>query len=217
MNESEVKPSLSLPLLAAIAVASLAVGIWLSQSYFNKALPQGLEATVLETPRAIRPFKLINHHNQPFTEQSLKGQWSFMFFGFTNCPDICPSTLTVMKSVWQKLAMEKSDPNYPRLFFVSVDPDRDKIENLKKYVTYFEPSFVGVTGSLDEIDNLTGQLGILYGYDDKNSDNENYSVNHSAQLLLIDPQGRMRAVISPPHDSTTIAKNYQIITQYYGS
>ena len=84
-------------------------------------------------------------------------------------------------------------------------------------MTFFDSSFIGVTGSLDEIDNLTGQLGVLYGYDEqKGMGKSDYIVNHSAQLLLIDPEARLRAVISPPHDSTTIARNYQLITHYYG-
>ena len=122
-----------------------------------------------------------------------------------------------MKSVWQKLPTQPGDPQHPKLFFVSVDPDRDRLDTLKQYVTYFDPSFIGVTGSLDQIDNLTGQLGVLYGYDDRKNDNPlDYTVNHSGQVLLVDPQARLRAVISPPHDSTTMARNYQIITDYYG-
>ena len=101
------------------------------------------------------------------------------------------------------------------MVFVSVDPDRDTPELLKQYVRYFDPSFIGVTGKADEIDKLTGQLGILYGFEDKDAEG-NYNVNHSAQFVLIDPQGRLRAVISPPHDPATIASNFQTIRNYYG-
>ena len=80
---------------------------------------------------------------------------------------------------------------------------------------YFDPSFIGITGKADEIDKLTGQLGILYGFEDKDADG-NYNVNHSAQFILIDPEGRLRAVISPPHDPATIASNFQTIRNYYG-
>ena len=82
---------------------------------------------------------------------------------------------------------------------------------------YFNPEFNGVTGKLDELDKLTNQIGILYGYDEKDSDNDDdYIVNHSAQLILVDPKGRMRAVISPPHIAKTIAANFQTIRTFYG-
>ena len=103
------------------------------------------------------------------------------------------------------------------MIFVSVDPDRDKPEILKQYVQYFHPEFNGVTGKINEIDKLTSQIGILYGYDEKEGGNDlEYTVNHSAQLILVDPKGRMRAVISPPHIPETIASNFQTIRLFYG-
>lgn len=217
MSESRIPKTLSYPLIALVAVASVWLGVWLSLKDGGPAIPRDMEATVLPEARELKPFALKDYNNHDFGLPQLEGQWSFLFFGFTNCPDICPATLHTMKSAWEKLPTQPGDPQHPKLFFVSVDPDRDNLETLKQYVTYFHPSFVGVTGKLDEIDNLTGQLGVLYGYDEKkNSDPNDYIVNHSAQILLIDPQARLRAVMSPPHDSTTIARNFQIITDYYG-
>lgn len=206
--------------LIVVALLSLGGGYWLSQFYqqsaHSESIPQGLEATVLDKPRPLAPFKLADHDGKPFDEQTLKGHWNFMFFGYTHCPDVCPLALTVMRSVWQQLPQQADDPAAPRMFFVSVDPDRDTAELLKQYVSYFDPSFIGVTGTADEIDKLTGQLGILYGFEDKKANSEQYNVNHSAQIILIDPQGRMRAVISPPHDPATIASNFKTIRDYYG-
>ncbi len=218
MAEVHIRKWISYPLIAVVALAGVWLGIWLSPHYLaDKSLPEGLEATVLPEARELKPFTLRDHDNRPFSLDRLKGHWSFLFFGFTNCPDVCPTTLKVMQSVWQKLPTQPGEAGHPKMFFVSVDPDRDALQTLKEYVGYFEPSFVGVTGALDELDNLTGQLGVLYGYDEKkNAGANDYIVNHSAQILLIDPQARLRAVISPPHDSTTIARNYQVITHYYG-
>lgn len=218
MAEVRMRKWISYPLIAVVALVGVLLGIWLSRHYLaDKPLPEGLEATVLPEARELKPFILRDHDNQPFNLERLKGHWNFLFFGFTNCPDVCPTTLKVMQDVWQKLPTRPGDKGHPKMFFVSVDPDRDSLDMLKQYVTYFDPSFIGVTGNLDEIDNLTGQLGVLYGYDEKKNTGANdYIVNHSAQLLLIDPQGQLRAVISPPHDSTTIARNYQVITHYYG-
>ncbi|MGD8408013.1 MAG: SCO family protein [Thiohalophilus sp.] len=218
MSEIRMRKCICYPIIALVALGGVGLGIWLSQHYLSgKSLPRELEATVLEQPRELNPFTLHDASNQPFNLDRLKGHWSFLFFGYTNCPDVCPTTLNVMQGVWQKLPTRPGDAQQPKMYFVSVDPDRDDLKTLKKYVNFFDPSFIGVTGNLDEIDNLTGQLGVLYGYDEnKGGGANNYTVNHSAQILLIDPEARLRAVFSPPHDSTTIARNYLLITHYYG-
>lgn len=213
--------SLQTPLLLAlIALLALAAGYALSSRYQassrDHSMPRGLEATVLDRPRPLKPFRLVDQNGRPFTEQSLRDHWSFLFFGYVHCPDVCPITLRVMQQVWKQLPQRADDKAPPQMIFVSVDPDRDTPEILGQYVSYYHPDFRGVTGPLDEIDRLTGQLGILYGFDDKQAGSEDYLVNHSAQLILIDPQGRMRAVISPPHEPATIAANFQTIRDYYG-
>ncbi len=214
------KPKYTNAILLTVALLSLGLGYWFSQQFQAQnregSIPTGLEATVLDTPRPLNTFSLHDHDNKPFNDQTLKGQWSFLFFGYTHCPDVCPISLKVMQDAWKQIPHDPADKAAPRLFFISVDPDRDNAEILKQYVRYFDSSFIGVTGKADEIDNLTGQLGILYGFEDKDPETGNYNVNHSAQFLLIDPQGRMRAVISPPHDPATIASNFLTIREYYG-
>lgn len=202
-------------------VLSLILGIWLSQylnHYLNdERIPPDSDATVLPKARALQDFQLIDQDGKPFTLQQLKGQWSFLFFGFTRCPDVCPTTLHAMKQVWEHLPTKAGETGHPKLFFVSVDPDRDNLEMLKPFATFYHPEFIGVTGKIDQIDNLTRQLNILYGYDDKSDGSDSdYTVNHSAQVLLVDPQGRWRAVFSPPHEPTGIAKNFQQIREFYG-
>lgn len=205
----------------SIGAISLVLGLWLSQqtlmSSNDTKVPKNLDATVLPNARPLVGFNLVNQNNQPFSSEQLKGHWSFLFFGFTNCPDVCPGTLRAMQSVWKTLPTKIGDVGHPKLIFVSVDPDRDKPETLKNYVQFFHPEFNAVTGKLDELDKLTNQIGILYGYDEKEGNNDKeYIVNHSAQLILVDPKGRMRAVISPPHISKTIAANFQTIRTFYG-
>jgi len=205
----------------SIGAISLILGLWLSQQMLmnnnDTRIPKNLDATVLPNARPLVGFELIDQDNKVFSQNELKGQWSFLFFGFTNCPDVCPTTLKAMQSVWKTLPTKIGDAGHPKLYFVSVDPDRDKPEMLKKYVQYFNPEVNGITGKLDELDKLTNQIGILYGYDEKDDDNDQeYIVNHSAQLILVDPKGRMRAVISPPHIEKTIAANFQTIRTFYG-
>lgn len=205
----------------SLGAISLVIGLWLSQQMLmnnnDTRVPKNLDATVLPNARPLIGFSLVDQNNQTFSPTQLKGQWSFLFFGFTNCPDVCPTTLKVMQAMWKTLPTKMGDPGHPKLYFVSVDPDRDKPETLKQYVQYFNTEFNGVTGKLDELDKLTNQIGILYGYDEKEDDkDQEYIVNHSAQLILVDPKGRMRAVISPPHITKTIAANFQTIRIFYG-
>lgn len=218
------KPGLSskqIIIMMVIGISSLAMGIWMSQKIQvadnDHQIPSGLDATVLPNARILNDFTLSDDDHQKFTPASLRGHWSFLFFGYTNCPDVCPITLKVMQQVWKALPTKINTKGHPRLYFISVDPDRDSLEILKKYVDFFNPEFTGVTGKLDEIDKLTKQIGILYGYEDKESDkNNSYTVNHSAQIILLDPQARMRAVFSPPHEAKTIAANFQTIRLFYG-
>ncbi len=218
---SEKRSVKNIILPISIGAISLVIGLWLSQQMLlnnnDTKIPKNLDATVLPNARVLAGFNLINHDKQPFTEEQLKGQWSFLFFGFTNCPDVCPTTLKVMQSVWKTLPTKPGEVGHPKLYFVSVDPDRDKTEIIKSYIQYFHTEFIGVTGKANELDKLTNQIGILYGYDDKSDGSDlEYTVNHSAQLILIDPRGRMRAVISPPHIAKTIAANFQTIRTFYG-
>lgn len=217
--QNKSKPKYTNAILIIVALFSLGLGYWFSQQYplqsRDGSIPKGLEATVLDKARPLSSFTLQDHNGQAFTDQTLKGHWSFMFFGYVHCPDVCPIALKVIQDAWKQIPHDPADTAAPQMVFVSVDPDRDTPELLKQYVRYFDPSFIGVTGKADEIDKLTGQLGILYGFEDKDAEG-NYNVNHSAQFVLIDPQGRLRAVISPPHDPATIASNFQTIRNYYG-
>lgn len=207
--------------IISLAILSLVIGLQLSQTLFKDSndhkVPPNLDFTVLPDARELKDFNLADHDKQPFTPEQLKGHWSFMFFGFTNCPDICPTALKVMQGVWNNLPTKQGENGHPKLFFITVDPDRDKPEILKQYVKYFHPEFNAVAGKLDELDKLTNQIGILYGYDEKDDEKDiEYTVNHSAQIILVDPRGRMRAVISPPHDPDTISSNFQKVRIFYG-
>lgn len=205
----------------SIGAISLILGLWLSQQMLmnnnDTKVPKNLDATVLPNARPLLGFELVDQNNAVFSPTQLKGQWSFLFFGFTNCPDVCPTTLKAMQSVWKTLPTKAGEQGHPKLYFISVDPDRDDSETLKQYIQFFNPEFNAATGKLDELDKLTNQIGILYGYDEKEDDNDKeYVVNHSAQLILVDPKGRMRTVISPPHIPKTIAANFQTIRTFYG-
>jgi len=182
----------------------------------KQSLPREIASAYIPQGRPLAGIRLTDHNKQPFTEQQFKGKWSFLFFGFTNCPDVCPTTLLVMKAVWARLPESARQAPEPQMLFVSVDPDRDTPELLKSYTTYYHPEFLGVTAEHKFLDILTTQVGALYGYEDgeSNSDND-YTVNHSAQVVLIDPQGNFRAVFSTPLIVDEIVKTFTAIREYH--
>ena len=120
----------------------------------------------------------------------MRGRWTFVFFGFVNCPDVCPTTLATLAAVRNSLA-DLAEPYRPRVVLVSVDPARDTPAVLAQYVLHFDPSFVGVTGSPAALDTLTRALGVavIVGPADAAG---NYSVDHTAAVFLVDPEAPRR-------------------------
>jgi protein SCO1 len=176
--------------------------------------PAELNAVLLPEYRTVTPFQLTDGDGQPFDLSRLKGKWSFIFFGYTHCPDICPTTLATLRMVAKNL--QQTPPYYQnsQFLFISVDPKRDKPANLKQFVSYFHPDFLAATGVKTEIDNLAKQLGAVYMFDgDTNSDD--YIVNHSATVVLIDPQGRWVARFNPPHKASEIAEQFRRLRDYF--
>jgi protein SCO1/2 len=215
-NETPPQPRLSLPLML-IGLALMVLGVLAARYVLGPhqpALQDKLPPHYLQPGKPITGFDLIDYNKQRFDETRFKNRWTFMFFGYTNCPDICPTTMLVMKSVWAKLPAEAKAAPTPQLVFVSVDPDRDTPEKLKSYVQFYHPDFLGVTGKADQIDILTRQVGVLYGFDD-DPDGKGYTVKHSAQIILVDPTGKMRAVFSPPHKVDDIVRSFVQIRNYY--
>ncbi len=123
---------------------------------------EGVSATVLPEAKALPEFSLEDHRGNTFTNEDLKGQWSFVFFGYTHCPDVCPTTLSLLNQVDQALKKEPGIDS-PETVFISVDPGRDTVEQLAEYVPYFNAEFTGVTGSLENLQVLTKSLGIAFG------------------------------------------------------
>lgn len=201
-----------------LGLVALIAGALVSQYLFNSAPPPpslSSSTTQLQPPRVLRDFALVDHQQRPFTLAQLQGRWTFMFFGYTHCPDICPTTLTTLSAVARNIAALPNPPTTPQFAFVSIDPERDTPELLAKYVPYFNPDFIGVTGSSDAIAAITKQLSVLYLKIDAPADVQNYLMDHSAALLLIDPQGRLHALMSPPFDTAQMAQDFQKLSHHY--
>ncbi len=192
-------------LILSIVAATLLVNIlWVFTP--NKISPE-LQSILLPEPKPLQTFTLIDQHKQAFNLERLQGQWTFLFFGYTSCPDICPPAMMVLKTVYEHFKQQAQIFSNIQVVFVSVDPQRDKPEQLFDYVAYFNPEFLGVTGMTEEIDNLARQLG--GGYIKEQTDNvDEYQFAHTSTFFLIDPQKRLYAKFSQPHIAKTIIRQY---------
>jgi protein SCO1/2 len=177
--------------------------------------PQLQQATLLPQPKPLAEFNLTDHREEDFTLEDLRGHWTLTFFGYTHCPDVCPTSLAAMAQVMDRLEAGEASGPLPRGLFVSVDPQRDTPQQLASYVPYFDPEFTGVTGDPEQIRSLTRQLGILYMKSGDSGGGDDYLIDHSAGIVLFDPDGRFHALFSVPHDPARIASDFLLIRNYY--
>jgi protein SCO1/2 len=187
-------------LIGVVLGTALAAGVFASFSA-RRPPPTPLTATVLPAPLELADFDLLDHESRPVDRSAFAGQWDLVFFGFTNCPDICPLTLQILSTAKRQL-VENGQQTLPRIVLVSVDPERDTPEKLAQYIAAFGDDNLGITGSVEEIRKLTTPLGIYFQKHD--SDTEFYSVDHSAAVLVVDPEARFHALFSAPH----VAENF---------
>src|SRR5207247_5233549 len=153
-------------MITSVALAAILAGAWLADVYREHdsravLLPDQV-ITLFPDPKPLTAFALTDDRNRVFDLASLKGKWSFLFFGFTYCPDVCPTTLAVLARVRDNIAKNTVGAEDLQFVFVSVDPNRDTASKLGQYVEYFDATFLGVTGDTAQIGNLARQVGDAY-------------------------------------------------------
>ena len=184
-------------------------------------------AFILPEEAAIDGLKLTHVSQGDFDTDSVKGKWSLFFFGYTHCPDVCPTELYRMAEMMGKIeAAAGLKMESPQVVFISLDPQRDTPELLQKYVGFYHPSFLGVTGEQSTIDRLAKSMGVYYQrvyhlngkvLDPVSQENvpegleNSYLVNHSAAIFLINPRGKLQAVLTPPHDPDVMIRDISSI------
>lgn len=173
-------PRTSLLVIAVLALAGCAPA------------SQDFNGTFLDPPVDHVPFELTSAAG-PVASSDFQGKWLAMFFGYTQCPDICPATMTTLKRAIDGLDEDQQEE--VRVAMISVDPERDSPERLASYTSAFNPSFVGMTGSEAQLEQIANEYGIYYERQAA-ADDGSYEVDHTAAVLLLDPQGRMRMVWS---------------------
>jgi protein SCO1/2 len=213
MSKASLRPGI---MVAAVALAAALAGVWLAdidREFDSRAmlLPDQV-MTLFSDPKPLTAFALTDDEHRVFDLESLKGKWSFLFFGFTHCPDVCPTTLAELAHARDRIVKNAAGAEPVQFVFVSVDPNRDTVGKLGQYVRYFDASFVGVTGDNAQIANLAGQLGAFYEVA-VTPGAENYSVSHSAAVFLLDPRARQHAVFAPPLDAQAISERFKVVRE----
>ena len=175
-----------------LSAAAVVAGVMLYLLWQHQPLPK--HALVYPQPRNLAEFKLIDQDNTVRSRADLMDKWTLAFVGYTFCPDICPLTLAKLAGVQKELAANVEQPL--QIWFISVDPQRDTPEQLKQYVEYFnQPALTGLTAGHDHLCPFVRGLGLMYAMSSTTA--ENYLVDHSASVVLINPLGQVAAMFKP--------------------
>lgn len=161
-------------------------------------------ATLLNDDRPLPDFVLEGTQGK-VGNAVFSGNWTLVFFGYTYCPDVCPTSLTTLAQLKSQLQAQGVAP--PKVLFISVDGQRDRPDRLVEFVRFFDADFQAAVGSDEALRPLARHLGVFYQRHDK-GDGSPYSVDHSSAIYLVDPQGRLKAVFAWPHDAATMAAEY---------
>ena len=196
-----------------ILALSLVLGLY-AYLYKNnriQAKPSLQTATFVHDQNVSIPtFNFTDHNQKAFTPDDLKNKWTFWFFGFTHCPDICPITLGTLSTAIEQLQTEHSiEDTY--IVFVSVDPERDKPEELKSYVNAFSEKVIGVTTNQTDLDIFLKNIGVVAVKQPTSDSDSDYLINHSSAVFLIAPDTRISAIFSSPHTVAGLNKDFLTI------
>jgi len=149
-------------------------------------------------------FSLVDQNGKPFTDSDLKGKWQLVFFGYTHCPDVCPTALNDLSLALDQLGAKKDQVG---IVFISVDPERDTPDVLKSYVESFGGPIVALTGSADEVKQAAQDYKVYYAKHPRTDGG--YDMDHSALIYVMDPQGRFTATFTPDDKEEAIVKRLQ--------
>jgi len=208
MNTPPRRPRNFTTWLILVAAVATAFGAWLGNRLLTPAPVQLANAVLYPQPRGVPDFQLKQANGKPLTLADWRGHWTVAYFGYTSCPDVCPTAMAAFKLAWKDLE-QRGLAKQAQIDFISVDPERDTPEQLGKYVAFFNPEFVAATGSDDELTKLTRSLGLTY-YRGKDA-HGNAEVDHSGSAVILDPQARLVGIFRPPFSGAAIAGDLAVL------
>jgi len=204
-------------LIIVIALAA-GLGLMASRHVFSPApsnsLPQTQAVRLFQPARELPTFSLRQSDGTPLVPGELKGHWTLVFLGFTHCPDVCPTTLATLAGA-QKQWESLPEGQRPRVLFVSVDPERDTPDRIGEYAHAFHRDTMAATADIPALEAFTRSLSLVFAKvpAPEGAPADQYTMDHSATLAVLDPQGRMSGVVQPPLDPKAIAADFTLLTQ----
>lgn len=198
-------------LFVGVGLVAGALGLLAARALQTPAAPE-IPGFLWPQPRSVPEFSLDGGDGKPFDLARLENRWTFLFFGYTYCPDVCPTTLAEMREVMTTLR-ENNAAEGVQVAFVSVDPARDTRERLADYVGYFDPEFLSASAADERLVSFTRALGAIYQIGEADADGK-YDVDHTASILLVDPLGRLVGIFGLPHDAQDIAHRFSQMRRF---
>ena len=200
--------------MAVIALAAAFAGVFVGRMVAQPRMPS-LEAGTAMPPRPVGGFILTDAKGATTTARELAGHPTLVFFGFTHCPDVCPTTLALLASVQKQAALQEPSLAGLRVALISVDPERDTPEQVGRYVASFGSDFIGLTGSPPEIVNATKSFGVAFARVELSGGG--YTMDHSATVFVLDSAARIVAVFTPPLDTAALTRDVLRLAPVIGS
>lgn len=200
--------------IAFVAIAALAAGLFFGMNKGGEPDLSELTGFSFPEPEKLSDVSLIDHNSDPFTEANFADKWTFIYVGYTFCPDACPMSLNTLNQM-DGLLKQQDGPGADTLL-VSVDPERDTPEHMKDYVKYFNSGFSAATGTPEAIKQFADQVSAIYSVPEDRSD-PNYLVDHSSSIILINPDAAVQAIFTPPQSAEALAKDFRLLVAHYES
>jgi protein SCO1/2 len=200
-----------------IAIVAFALGLFLARALLTPAapaLPVTERATILPQPRLLPALALVDQDGQPMPAGYLRDRWTLVFFGFTQCPDVCPTTLAMLAQLKKELADLPVDQQ-PHVLLISVDPERDTPAVLKAYVSFFDPAFAAATGTVAGATQAATAFSVPFAK--VPLPGGGYTMDHGAGLFVVSPAGALAGYFSPPLAAPALARDFRKLLAYYKS
>lgn len=176
--------------------------------------PDQVRAVLWPEPRPLPDFVLTTQHGQRFGLAELRGQWGFLFFGYLNCPDVCPVTLHALRAFRRLLLEQDSEAAGYRIVFVSVDPERDTAARIGPYLAHFDADFIGLSGAPEELRRFADALAVRYA---AVTDVDGLvAIDHTSSVMIVDPAGQVVGALPPPHQPERMVASFRGLRDYLG-
>jgi protein SCO1/2 len=191
--------------VGAIALVAALAGVYVARLLNQPAVPSLESGTSLPQPRVLQEFDLLDTQGNAASPAALRGHPTLVFFGFTHCPDVCPTTLALLANVQKQAAAADQELSGIKVALISVDPERDTPQQLGSYIASFRGDFIGLTGNASEIVKATRAFGVASARVDLGGGN--YTMDHSATVFALDSQARIVAVFTPPLSAEKLTRD----------